>query len=117
MGLRVYFLHVLVRQKTLINERFSPELSVRLAQNLSKQRAKAFTKESREHFYEVLRAKMVELDILNRPECILNCDESGYSGSFGRKKIFARKGDKNPHALAPYNEKLVYTVLVRFFYF
>jgi hypothetical protein len=90
-------------------------LSLRLAQNLSKQRAKAFTKETKDHFFEVLRTKLVELDILNRPECILNCDESGYAGSFGQKKLFARKGDKNPHALAPNNEKLVYTVLVSFF--
>ena len=87
-------------------------MSYRLTQNLSKQRAKACARETRDHFFQLVSSKLVELDILNRPECILNCDESGYSSSFGHKKAFARRGERNPHTLAPNNEKLCYTVLV-----
>ena len=79
---------------------------------MSKQRAKACTPQSATEFYDILENKLKQLDIINRPECILNCDESGYLGTFGQKKFFTRKGEKNPHIMAADNEKLMYTVHV-----
>jgi hypothetical protein len=87
-------------------------LSVRLAQNLSKQRAKGCSKENIDAWYDLLEAKMKELGILDKPWCIYNADEIGWFGSFDRKKCFARRGERNPHILASSNEKIMYTTMV-----
>ncbi len=93
-------------------KRYATELSYNVSQNLAKQRAKAFNQEVAEHFYGILRNKLLELNLMNKPECILNCDESGFCGSYGRKKVFTRRGERNVHTFTADNEKLMYTVIV-----
>ncbi len=87
-----------------------------MSQNLAKQRAKAFNQEVAEHFYGILRNKLLELNLMDKPECILNCDESGFSGSYGRKRVFTRRGERNVHTFTADNEKLMYTVIVSQYY-
>jgi len=93
-------------------QRWNNELSLRLPQNLAKNRAASFTPEVAKHFYGVLHAKLIELDILNKSSNIWNCDESGYGSASGRKRNFCRKTDRKSNSLAPNNDKLSYTVLV-----
>ena len=84
----------------------------RLPQNLSKKRAKALTPEVAKEFYHILQKKMIKINVLDRPESIFNCDESGYMGSFGRSRCFARRSDRNSFKLSGDNEKM----LILFFY-
>ena len=84
---------------------------MRLSQDLAKQRAKACTPEVAKQFYGVLKSKLIELGIIDKPTHIWNCDESNF-GTTGRKRCFARKSDKSTQSLAQNNDKLAYTVLV-----
>jgi hypothetical protein len=86
-----------------------------MSQNLSKQRARGCTIEASKQFYETLKQKLTELNILDKPGHIWNCDESNFMGTFGRKRFFTRKGSSSPKVLAADNEKLAYTVLVNFY--
>jgi hypothetical protein len=87
-------------------------LSVRLAQNISRKRAYGCTRENLDGYYDLLEQKMIELGIMDKPGSIFNADEIGWFGSFDRKKLFARRGERNPHILTSDNEKIMYTTMV-----
>ncbi len=90
---------------------------MRIPQNLQKQRAAACTPAALNGFYDLLEKKITELGLEDKPHSIFNCDEAGFTGSYGRRKVIARKGDKNPHSLTCDNDKLSYTVHVSYFSF
>ena len=84
-----------------------------MPQNLQKQRASACTPAALKNFYDLLEQKIAELGLANKPSSIFNCDEAGFTGSYGRRRVFTRKGERNPHTLTCDNDKLSYTVHVR----
>ena len=63
-------------------------MSVRLAQNLSKKRTFGCTKENLDSYFDILEAKMKELGIMDKPECIFNADEIGWFGKDEVLEIF-----------------------------
>ena len=82
---------------------------------MHKSRASNCSPEVINDFYDLLDEKLQQLGISNSPANIFNCDEVGFASSFGAKKIFCRRGEKNPHLMSD-NKKNMYTVMVRKFF-
>ena len=66
-------------------------MSYRIAQNVDKQRATCLTKESLDAYFELVRKKMNDLGLNEKPSNIFNCDETGISADQGKKKDFFLK--------------------------
>ena len=67
---------------------------MRVAQNISYNRASALTNSVLDDFYEILRKKISELGLENKPQSIFNADETGFMCSPGERKIFVEEGQK-----------------------
>jgi hypothetical protein len=87
-------------------------LSYRIAQNVDKQRATCLTEESLDAYFELVRKKMNDLGLNEKPSNIFNCDETGISADQGKKKVFFKKGDRSPNVISGANEKQHYTIQV-----
>ncbi|XP_053400930.1 uncharacterized protein LOC128557557 [Mercenaria mercenaria] len=68
-------------------------LSDRLAENISKARASMSTPAVVDEFFEFFREVMTQYDLLDKPERIFNCDETGWTGKEkSAKKVIGPKG-------------------------
>lgn len=92
--------------------RWKSDISMRVAQNLPKNRAAAGSSEIIEHFYETLLSILTKYDLLNKPQNIYNCDETGFQTDAGVQKILCRRGSRNPVKLVGNTTKTMYTVLM-----
>ena len=82
-------------------------------QKIEQLRAKALNEDIKNHLYETYHAKLVELDILDKPENIWNCDETGVQCDGSDEPVFCGKGT-TPHKIAGNNFKEQYTLNVIF---
>ena len=49
-------------------------------------------------FYDLLEKTLEDLDLFQKPHCIFNADETGFSGKQSVKgKVFVKKGTRHPH--------------------
>jgi hypothetical protein len=94
----------------LFKKRWRKELSVRMAQNVPKNRAEALTTENVNRFFANIIELYKSLEIFDKPQNIFNVDETGFCGDQGTKRILCRKGSKNPAKIVGNNEKTMYTV-------
>ena len=69
----------------------NPRITMRRAQNIPVGKVKALTTENLDNFYQKLQEKYDELSLHLRPTHIFNCDETGFSGDKGKKKIICSK--------------------------
>ncbi len=67
-----------------------PILSERIPQNFPRNRAESLSKESLKSFFEMVKNKYDQLNMINKPTHIFNCDETGFSGDRGKEKIICR---------------------------
>ena len=70
-------------------------------------------KETAMNFFELISTQMKELGLENRPECIFNCDETGFMASPGNKKIFCSRKDRHIPVIVNDNTYKSFTVNVR----
>ena len=75
-------------------ERWKHRLSDRLAQNLPSNRAQSLTPAKIDDFFQMCLKYYDFLDIHAKPQNIYNCDESGFSGNQGSKRVLCKKGIK-----------------------
>ena len=57
---------------------------------------------------DLLEAKLKELGIMDKPECIYNCDETGFICAHGTKKVLCKRGCQSVHSIANDNEKTMF---------
>ncbi len=74
-------------------------------------RAKACNEEVKNHFYKTYKEKLIELDLLNKPENIWNSDETGVKCDGSDDPVFCAKGTA-PHKITSNNFKEQFTVNV-----
>jgi DDE superfamily endonuclease len=91
--------------------RWKNELTVRKPELLTLSRALACNRVVVDAWFEVLGNKMSELQLLERPTQIFNCDESGLSTNPGITRILTKRGIKNPVVVIPGSGKEQYTIL------
>lgn len=92
----------------------NPEISLRMSQNLTKQRSKVTEEHVRNWFLEInnyLEEKNF-LAILSDPSRVYNCDETALFLSPKSDKVLAKKGDKTVYAFITTNEKECLTTLI-----
>lgn len=70
-------------------------LSIRKPEGLSLSRATSMNRPAVEKYFNILERELRRLGIINKPNCIYNCDESGLSLVPDTCKIVGRKGKKN----------------------
>jgi hypothetical protein len=70
------------------------ETSERLAQNLPSNRAQSLTPAKIDVCFQMCLKYYDFLDIHAKPQNIYNCDESGFSGNQGSKRVLCKKGIK-----------------------
>ncbi len=49
--------------------------------------------------FELVRKKLNDLGLNEKPSNIFNCDETGISADQGKKKVFFKKGDRSPNVI------------------
>ena len=77
-----------------------PELSQRKPQQLQMVRAKASCEEVITHWFGVCLGPVLEkLQLVGKPECIFNVDESGFPLSWTPRSVLTKRGQKSPQAL------------------
>ena len=84
-------------------------MSFRIAKNVDKQRATCLIEESLDAYFELVRKKMNDLGLNEKPSNIFNCDETGFSADQG-KKVFFKKVERSPNVISGANEKQHYTI-------
>jgi hypothetical protein len=90
--------------------RWSNEISSRIATNLTKNRAASCTPEIIEKYFETCQRVYSEAEIdSSKSSHVWNVDETGFSGNTGEETILVRKGSKRPIKLAINKEKIHYT--------
>ena len=87
-----------------------PNLSLRTPAPLSFIRAMATDRECLERYFDLLCSTLEENDILDKPTCIFNCDETGFPLCPKSDKVLCERGEKNPCHLTG-NTKSQITVL------
>ena len=92
-------------------KRWSSKLSRRKPQKIEQLRAKACNEDIAKHFYETLKEKLIELDIMDKPENIWNSDETGVMCDGSDDPVFCAKGSA-PHKITGNNFKEMFTVNV-----
>ncbi len=93
-------------------ERHHDKLSLRIAQNVDKRRAKALTEESLQTYFDLIDKKIRELKLEDKPMNIFNCDETGLSGDQGKKRVLFKRGNHSPKLITGNNEKQHFTIQV-----
>lgn len=91
-----------------------PNISERVAQNLTAAREKVSEQQIRQWFQEIevyLRSKNL-FDITNDPKRVYNCDESAFFLQPKGNRVLAKKGDKSIYHAGTNDEKENLTVLV-----
>lgn len=79
-----------------------PEISPRRAQNMNPARAQKLNKFIVADYFEKLKAVLVELDLMDKPERIYNVDEKGCRLTLHHQQtVLAAKGSKRVHLVAP----------------
>lgn len=77
----------------------NPELSVRQSEGLSLARAKGMCREEVGSFFDLLQETLEKNDLMDKPSCIWNMDESGIQLNNKPGKVLASKGSKDVHVL------------------
>ena len=91
--------------------RWSNEISSRIATNLTKNRAASCTPEIIEKYFETCQRVYSEAEIdRSKSSHVWNVDETGFSGDTGEETILLRKGSKSPIKMTINNEKIHYVV-------
>lgn len=91
-----------------------PELSVRIAQNLTTSREKVTEAQIR-NWFEEIKAYMIEknlYEITNQPERIFNADEAAFFLQPKGDRVLVKKGERNVYSAGNNDEKENLTVLV-----
>ena len=74
-----------------------PKLSLRTSDPLSRVRANAVTKENMSNYFTLLEETLKKHDLLDKPSCIFNMDETGMPLSHKQPKRVAVKGMRKVH--------------------
>ena len=72
----------------------NPTLSLRTADPLSKVRADAVKQEKIDEYFKLLKSTLEKHDLMNKPQCIYNVDESGMPLEHKQPKRVAQRGAK-----------------------
>ena len=90
--------------------RWSNELSLRKADNISQVRAASCTSDNVDKYFITCRKVFLEAKIDDFKSAFLwNVDETGFCGDQGKSTILVKKGMKRPLLLTGNNEKIHYT--------
>ena len=84
-----------------------PKISLRSSDALSRVRANAVTKDNMEKYFSLLKETLESNDLLNKPSCIYNMDESGMPLDYKQPKRIALKGMKKVHGLSTGNKSQI----------
>lgn len=90
--------------------RWKAELSVRIPESLASNRAKALTKEVISEFFKKYEKILVEKLLTTKPNCIWNCDETGFGTDPKNDRVIAKRGAKNVNLLTGNALRLNYTL-------
>lgn len=76
-----------------------PNLSVRKAQGISRARTEGMNREEVKSYFDLLTSILTENNLLDKPNCIWNCDEIGVQLNNEPGKVIAQKGSKDVHVV------------------
>lgn len=71
-----------------------PNLSVRQSENVSLARVKALSREEVGNYFDLLDSVLTQNNLVNKPSCIFNVDESGLQLNCRAEEVIAEKGSK-----------------------
>ena len=92
--------------------RWRGELTRRVGQPLTANRAYDCNAAVVDDFFEKLGASVDRLGICGKPQNVFNVDETGFQTDIGKQKIFCKRGHQNPHKTVASTTKTQYTVQV-----
>ena len=75
-------------------ERWAHRLKRRKPESLARNRADALSPEVVTHFYALWKHILEENDLMYKPQCIWNCDESGFSGETSNTRVYTGRNMK-----------------------
>ena len=84
-----------------------PRISLRSSDALSRVRANAVTKDNMKKYFSLLKETLVSNNLLDKPSCIYNMDESGMPLDYKQPKRIAPKGMKKVHGLSTGNKSQI----------
>jgi len=73
------------------------DLSLRQTEGLSVARAQGMYREDVNNYFKILQSILVENDLLNKPQNIINMDETGFNVNNEPGKVITEKGIKTLH--------------------
>lgn len=91
--------------------RWMTELAPRKPEVLTISRATSCNEFVISKFFDILEQKVDELGIRDSPAQIINLDETGFVTDPKCKRVFVKKGKRNPSVVIPGSGKEMYTVL------
>ena len=96
---------------SLFQKRWKKELSARKPEILTLSRATYCNEQVVNAYFTVLEDLLIKLDLKERPDHILNLDESGFVTDPKVERIFVKRGKKDLVTVIPGSGKEMYTVL------
>jgi hypothetical protein len=75
-------------------KRWKNELKIMVSSTLENARAKGVTPEIIDGWFSLLKQVLTKLNLMNKPHCIFNMDESGFVGDVGRRVVVVKRGTK-----------------------
>ena len=91
-------------------ERWEHRLKRRKPEPLARNRADALSPEVVTRFYALWKEILEKHNLMNKPQCIWNCDESGFSGDTSNTRVYTGRHMKAYRRVAN-NSKTSYSVL------
>lgn len=88
-----------------------PDLSVRKAQGISRARTEGMNREEVKDYFDLLTSILTENELLDKPNCIWNCDEIGVQLNNEPGKVIAEKGSRDVHVVTSAEKGETVTIL------
>jgi hypothetical protein len=87
-----------------------PQLSIRVSESVSHVRAIGTREEVLSKYFDLLEQTLVDNDIIEKPNCIFNMDETGFSLDPCLPKVISAKGCKHPVSITTGNKSQITVV-------